>query len=411
MKWLKLALLVAVLAAAGVGVARLRTTQAATDLPTAKARQGEFLVLVKCRGELRAKRSLQVNAPMNVPDLRIIWLAQANSPIKQGDVVVRFDPSSANQQLKEKEAALKQAEETLNQAVAEARITADSDSRDLASARYDVERARLEVSRMAILSAIQGEEARINLGLAERKLKVQESTVALHDAGSRAKLASLTRVRDQALYEVNLTRERLQRMEVHSPQGGIIVYLPNYAQGWTNAKPFKVGDAVWPGATLAEIPDLATLEMEGKVDEIDRGRLSAGQDARIRLDSLPELTIPARLSGLSVMTQMSFDWPITFSFRAYAPLERPDARLRPDMNGSLDVIVKRIPNAISVPSRAVFTRAGRPIVYVAEGGQYRARAVEVLARNTDEVAVSGVNSGSTIALQEPSSPDKEKKKS
>jgi len=411
MKWLKLAVVTVVLAVGVWGVLRLRKAEAAPDLPTAKARKGEFLVLVKCRGELKARRSLQVNAPMNVPDLRIIWLATANTEVKQGDVVAKFDPSSANQQLKEKEAALRQAEETLNQAVAEARITADSDSRDLASARYDVERARLEVSRMAILSAIQGEEAKINLGLAEKKLKVQQATVALHESAAKAKSASLTRLRDQADYEVKLTRERLKLMEVRSPQTGLIVYMLNYAQGWTNAKPFKVGDGVWPGATLAEIPDLTTLEMEGKVDEIDRGRLAQGQEARIRLDALPETNIPARLRGLSVMTQMSFDWPITFSFRAYAPVTLKDARLRPDMNGTLDVVVSRIPNAISVPARAVFTRAGRPIVYVARDGGYHSRPVEVVARNTDEVAVSGLGPGDTVTLQEPGSTGKEKKKS
>ena len=38
------------------------------------------------------------------------------------------------------------------------------------------------------------------------------------------------------------------------------------------------------------------------------------------------------------------------------------------MNGNMDVIVSRIPNAISIPAKAVFTRNGKPIVYVAEKG-------------------------------------------
>ncbi len=56
------------------------------------------------------------------------------------------------------------------------------------------------------------------------------------------------------------------------------------------------------------------------------------------------------------------------------------------------------PNAISIPSKALFTRAGKPIVYLAEQGRYRAVEVEVLARNPDEVAISGIPAGSTIAL-------------
>ena len=60
------------------------------------------------------------------------------------------------------------------------------------------------------------------------------------------------------------------------------------------------------------------------------------------------------------------------------------------MNGGMDIIINRIPNAISIPAKALFTRAGKPIVYVAENGRYRPVGVEVLARNPDEIAVSGI---------------------
>ena len=63
--------------------------------------------------------------------------------------------------------------------------------------------------------------------------------------------------------------------------------------------------------------------------------------------------------------------------------------------------VDKIPDAISVPSQAVFTRDGKPVVYVAEDGTYRAVNVEVLARNPDEVAVKGIPAASNVALVEP----------
>ena len=34
--------------------------------------------------------------------------------------------------------------------------------------------------------------------------------------------------------------------------------------------------------------------MEGKVEEIDRGRVAAGQEVRVRIDSLPELNMPGQ---------------------------------------------------------------------------------------------------------------------
>ena len=71
------------------------------------------------------------------------------------------------------------------------------------------------------------------------------------------------------------------------------------------------------------------------------------------------------------------------------------------MNGGMDIIVKRIPDAISIPAKAVFTRAGKPVVYLSRQGRYTPVDVQVLARNPDEVAVSGIAAGALVALADP----------
>jgi multidrug resistance efflux pump len=189
--------------------------------------------------------------------------------------MIRFDPSSARQQLQEKDAALKQAQATLEQTRTQTRIIAEQDKRDLAAARYAVERAKLETSKVEIVSRLQGEESKIDLATAEQKLKVQEATTQLHETSNKARIAP-HQATGEAQSEVNLTKERLASMELKAPGEGIIVYQANYSQGWMNAKPFKVGDQAWPGGGLAEIPDLNSLEMAGKVEEIDRGRIAQG---------------------------------------------------------------------------------------------------------------------------------------
>lgn len=400
-RWIWTGIILTVMAVLGAAAYRLRGVQAAGGLPTAPVRKGDFLVIVRCRGELKARRSVQIVAPVNVPELRIVWLAPAGGAVKAGDPVIRFDPSSAKQQLQEKDSSLRQAQASLDQATAQARITAEQDKIDLAAAKYELERARLEVSKQEIVSALQGEESRIDYGLAEKKVKVQEATVHLHDTSDKAKIASLTRVRDQAQAEVDLTKHRLEQMEIKAPLTGVIIYASNYSQGWVNAKPFKVGDQAWPGGALAEIPDLATLEMEAKIDEIDRGKIQVDQDTRVRVDSLPEVTFPGKLSQLSPLTEQSFEWPPTRSFRGYARVEKVDTRLRPSMNGSMDIVVSRVANALSVPAKALFTKKGKPLVYVAGKSGYKPVEVEVLARNPDEVAIKGVDAGASVTLTEP----------
>lgn len=398
---LRWAVILAMLGLAGYGLWKVRYVQAAATLPVAPAKLGEFAVIVRCRGELKAQRSAQVVAPVNVPELRIVWLADPGTVVKQGDVVVKFDPSSARQQLQDKEATLRQAQATLDQAEAQARITAEQDQLDLSKSKYDLERAKLEVSKAEIVSALQGETSRVDLKLAEQNLRVQQAAVALHAASDGAKIASLRRQRDQANDDVELTQHRLGQMELHSPLTGLFVLSSNYSQGWINAKPFKVGDQAFAGVTLAEIPDLNSIEMEGKVEEIDRGKLVLEQEARVKIDSLPEVTFPGRLGHLSPLTEQSFEWPPTRSFRGFARIEKADTRLRPGMNGSMDIVVNKLASAVSVPAKAVFTRQGKPVVYVSKGGGYEPVEVSVRARNPDEVAVEGVAAGTMVTLVEP----------
>jgi RND family efflux transporter MFP subunit len=315
--------------------------------------------------------------------------------------VIRFDPSSARQQQDEKKAALRQAQAGMEQAVAQARITSEQDKRELAAARYQVEKARLEASKQAIVSVLQGEESKIDLASAEEKLLVQEATGNLHQKSDEGKIASLKSQRDKAQAELDLIERRLAQMEIKAPLTGVVTYLSNFSQGWMNAQPFKVGDRAWPGGAIAEIPDLDTLELEGKIEEVDRGRIAVGQDVRVRVDAFPEKMLPGKLAAISPLTEQNWEWPPTSNFRAHAKIEPPDPRLRPGMNGSLDITVSRIPGAISVPARAVFTHGGKPVVYVSDKTAWRRVEIEILARNPDEVAVRGIDSGQMVALSEP----------
>ena len=395
-----LAVLGAISAAGWVGTQKYRGTQTAAELPVAQAREGEFLAIIRCRGELRAVRSAQIYAPI-VPNLRIAWMAANGEVVEKGAPVIRFDSSTAQQDLIRKEAQLTQSQATLDQQVAQAQITADHDEGDLKDARYNVEKTRLGTAANEFVGRIQAEQARIDLGVAEQRLKVQDANIALHAASDKSRLASLTRQRDQAKADVELTKKRLAQMEIPAPLSGVVVFVSNYNQGPLNAKPFKVGDNVYSGMNLAEIPDMSSLAMDAKVEEIDRGRVAVGKDVQVRVDALPELLIRAKITQISPLAELSNDYPPTRSFRGYAALQTPDPRLRTGMNGGMDIVIDRIPKAISIPTKAVFTRDGKPVVFVADRGTYRPTVVQLLARNPDEVAVSGLKAGAMVALVDP----------
>ena len=408
--WATLVIVLLVVGGAAAGVYRFSQVQASVTFPVAQARQTDFLVIIRCRGELRAHRSVSIYTPI-VPGLRIAWMAPSGENVNEGDSIIRFDSSQSQQQLAQKEAQLRQAQAALDQWVAQSRITVEQDKSDLSDAKFAVERARLQVTRMQLKSQIDGDEAKVDLGLTDQKLKVEEATIALHAVADQSKLASLTRVRDQAQADVELTKSRISQMELKAPITGFLSFNMNYsgAMSMSDVKPYKIGDNVFSGMNLGEIPDLNTLELEGKIEETDRGRIAPNQDVIVRIDSLPELTLQAKVNQISPLAEVSYsEYPYTRSFRASASVLHPDPRLRPGMNGGMDIVISRIPKAISIPAKALFTRAGKPIVYLAGRTGYKPVEVKVEARNPDEVAISGIAAGSTIALVDVERKDQKK---
>lgn len=391
-------LIIGVPAAVIVWQWRSQPAEAHSDMPTAIARQGEFSVITTSRGELVAGHSVLITAPLNVPDLRIVWQAAAGASVKGGDTILKFDVSGAQRQFQEKEANLKQAEAQLSEAIAQARIAGEQGLLEIATQKTQTERARLEVSRSEIFSAIQAEEKKIDHHLAQEKLSVKQADTQLVQVQNESKISALKTTVAKIQAEVNLTIKRISQMEVKAPSSGVVNYLMNYSQGWVNAKPFKVGDNVWPGSSIAEIPDLASLQIKGKIEEIERGRLKSGLDVRILLDPFPEKPFLGKLIEIAPLAEQNFEWPPSRNFRAYAAFDQIDPRLRPGMNGRIDIIVDRLSNAVSVPAKAVFARDGRPVVLVPGPEGLRTVSIEVLARNPDEVAVKGITVGTKVAL-------------
>ncbi|HXR96931.1 MAG TPA: HlyD family efflux transporter periplasmic adaptor subunit [Terriglobales bacterium] len=400
-RWTATAVVTLSIVALAYGFHRLRSP-ALANLPTAAARAEEFRVTVKTQATLVATRSEELHAP-NVLNLQITWLAPPGSTVKVGDPVIRFDPSSAQKDADAKTAALRQAQASLDQANAAAQIADQQDALDLATDQNGVASARLDASKAAILSTIDGDEAKLALGMAEEKLKVEQANINLHRTSNGAKIASATRNRDKAQADLTLDQEEMKQMLVRAPFNGVVTYLTNQSQGWMNAQPFKVGDHVWANAAIAEIPDLSSLEAQGKLAEIDRGQVSLGDSVEVHLDSLPEASVSGTLVNVAALSEPYYDgnFPPAKVFNIFARLNALDPRLRPQMSGSCNIVVRRIPLAIVVPARSLFTVAGKPVVYLQTPDGFQARSVQVLARNPDEAAVSGITAGARLALLDP----------
>ncbi|MCS7027035.1 MAG: efflux RND transporter periplasmic adaptor subunit [Bryobacteraceae bacterium] len=394
---------------------RYQQSIAKVEVPVVKVRKAEFVISVKTRGEIRSVRSEILTAPQ-VPEVRIVKLAESGKLVKKGDIIVEFDAASQEQQLLERTTSVRTVESEIVQTKASHRITDEMDSMNLMTAEYNVQRAKLEASKAEVVSEIEGAKNRIDVGISEGELNQVKTTIKAHEVAQNADLERLQQKKDKTVRDMERARSYLSKMVLRAPNDGLVNILPNFrSQGAFGTSPpaFKEGDRAWTGAAIAEIPDLSQMRIELKLDEVDRGKLRLGQKLRVNVDAIPDKEFFAELDWISPIASVVYrGMGLTEkSFPARATLKNLDPRLRPGMSASAEVVIESQPDALLIPIRASFMHQGKPAVYVQRGQTFEIRHIQVGKRNdTDIVVVGGLKEGELVALENPAEAAKRARK-
>lgn len=384
------------------------------EVPVARVRRGEFIISIRTRGDVRSTRSTILTAPQ-VPEPRIVKLAESGKPVKKGDVVVEFDAVQQEQNYIERNTSVRTADSEIVQTKASHKIANEMDGMNLMQSEYGVERAKLEASKAEILSEIEGAKNRIDVGVSEGELNQVKTTINSRKLSQQADLERLSQKKDKTIRDMELAKTYMSKMVMRSPTDGIVNLLPNFRAGGSfgsSPPPFKEGDRAWTGAAIAEIPDLSEMRIELKLEEVDRGKVKLGQPMKIRVDAIPEKEFRADLDWISPIAALVFrTFPPEKLFPARATLKNLDPRLRPGMSATAEIIIESQPNALLIPAKASFTQNGKPAVWVQKGHQFETRSIQVGKRNEDDLVVlSGLKEGELVTLENPTEAAKRAKK-
>lgn len=401
-------------AGAAYAAYRYQTNTGKVEVAVAKVRSGEFVISVRTRGEIRSVRSELIAAPQ-VPNPRIVRLAESGRPVKKGEVVVEFDAAQQEQTFLEKTTGVRTVDKELIQTQASHHIANEQDDMSKMTAEYNVERAKLEAGKAEVISEIEGAKDRIDVGISEGELGQVKTSINSHHVSQSADIDRLNQKKDKTLRDTDRAKGYLSKMVLRAPLDGIVNVLPNFRSSGSFGSappPFKEGDMAWTGAAIAEIPDLTAMRIELKLEEVDRGKLKLGQGARIRVDAIPDKEFKADLDWISPIAAINFRGGWTEkNFPARATLRNLDPRLRPGMSGTAEIVLESDPNATLIPARAGFTKNGKPAVYVQTGEDFVLRPIAVGKRNdTDIVVLGGLKPGETVALENPVEAAKKSKK-
>ena len=176
-------------------------------------------------------------------------------------------------------------------------------------ARYDIERAKLDVNKGDTVSRIENEQAKLTLADARAAAARARGEGQIRpDAAPRPMSRQApAKAREGACS----TCERAERgpaepraASARGRYGQRPAELPRPASPFGGQQEFQEGDRAWPGAAILELPDLSSVHLEARLDEADRGRLQAGS----RKPPCASRPSPARISrrastDISVLAQ------------------------------------------------------------------------------------------------------------
>ncbi len=399
----------------GVFAAYRYSATTEVEVAVARARRADFVISVRTRGDIRSTRSVIMKAPQ-VPGLRIVHLAEHGRMVHKGDVVVEFDPVPQEQNVIWRSTNVQSADGDIVQLKATQKMNDEADAMSKMSYEYDVERAKLDASKAEVLSIIDGEKNRIQVGVSEGALQQVKSTINAHQVGNVADLNRLGQRKDKAVKDRDLAQAYLTMMQLRATSDGIVNVLPNFrSQGafGQSTPPFKEGDNVWTGAEIAEMPDLSQMYINLNLEEVDRGKLRMGQTVRVRVDAIPDKEFLGEIDFISPIARLVFRGGATAekSFPARATLKSLDDRLRPGMSSTAEIIIERQPNRLLIPARSSFVKDGKPAVYVQVGRSFEARTIQVGARNDEDIIVTGgLKEGEIVTLESPAEAAKRARK-
>jgi RND family efflux transporter MFP subunit len=396
------------LAAVGVaGAFVARRGGPAPDLPMADVVRGEFVNAIEIRGEIRPVKSVVLTSPMNAGELQIVKLAKNGAPVQAGEVVVQFDGTTLQRTVAEKQSELKQTEAEIEQVLGQRKLVEEQSATALMRAKYDVERAKLDVLQDDLVSRITIEQAKLVLADTQQKLREIEEKIRSDKAATEADLFARRRRRDKALADLERAQAGLAHLEMRAPAAGTVNILPNYRSSnspFGGEQEFRAGDRAWPGAAILELPDLSSVHLEARLDESDRGRLKPGQEALVRIEAVPGREFKARIDRISLLARPDFNagWPPPKNFDLGLVLLEVDPKIRPGMTAVARIATERVPDVTLVPSDAVFQRDGAPVVYRLDGSAFEERRVEISRRGKEQAIVTGgVAAGDRVATKRP----------
>jgi membrane fusion protein (multidrug efflux system) len=182
--------------------------------------------------------------------------------------------------------------------------------------------------------------------------------------------------------DLEVARSRLSKTRIVAPFRGIV-----------GSRRVSLGSFLRAGDAITDLAQIDRLRVEFSVPEIYLGRLDVGAPVRVRTSAYPDLEIEGTVDVIDPILDRG-----TRSADVVAHIDNVSGDLRPGMSAAIKVILAERPQALTVPSEAIFFQGQQAFVYViGEDSTVSLVPVSTGTRGAELVEVTaGLESGQTV---------------
>jgi len=347
---------------------------ASTDaaLHTVVVKRGPIRESVVATGKIEPKTKVDIKSKVN--GIVQFLYVDAGDTVTEGQVVAELDKEVAEARVKEARATLLAAQA----GAARARVEVSSTERDYAQKELT---RQADLHRRGVVSTEEHERAKRDFDLAQIRYESAKANLQIAEAQVAQAQAGLERAENELRYAT-----------ITAPLTGVVLSRDVDIGSGVSA----VGAAAGFGTTVMTVGDTSELHVVGLVDEIDIGRVTLGQPARIRVESFPGKVFSGKVTKIAPQGSEK-DKVINFEIKVSVLGDA--SGLRPMMTADAEAIVAEKADVLLIPEAAVVRDSGQTFVERpngAPGGKDRVSVTLGVGNGAEVEVVSGLGEGETV---------------
>jgi HlyD family secretion protein len=375
-------------------------TQPADDVSTFTVEPITFARRITAEGTLKPVKATPVGVPQNATSpMKVAWIAEDGSLLRKGDVIVRFSGAEFENLLLNGREDRSTATNKLEKSSAQASSTRKNLGRDARMAQSELEAARrFTFDDAEVFSRYARIESEVDQDLAASRKRHAEEVLGVRENLARVDRDLLAIEDRRAGMKIKQAEEGLQALQVIAPHDGILVLQRNWRGDMT-----RVGDTMWMGQPIGEIPELSSMQAEVFVLEADAAGLAVDQKATLFLEADSAVPFTGKVKAVDKVARPRIPRQPVQYFGVTVELQKTNPKLmKPGARVRAVLEVENQTNAFAIPRQALFDKEGKKLVYRRKGDKFEPVEVTIGSSSAGRVVVTkGLARGDVIALEEP----------